>query len=161
MQRGGGRGGRPEEGRTRPGMDYRRSEISKRDLECQQGAEGTGLRAWKSFNSSPAKMTAKVHRRTRRVLSSSSVAYDRPLAENFYLPADDLCMSRAKLFCQHLAELASLKRSFSQLWSSERRSRRLVGAICWNRTHKTIIKRIARNGIRTILRRDGILARDS
>lgn len=39
------RSGEPGKGQARPGMDYRRSEISKRDLECQQGAEGTGLSA--------------------------------------------------------------------------------------------------------------------
>ena len=57
----------------RPGMDYRRSEISKRDLECQQGVEGTGLCApgkASTLSPSPSENDGEVHRRTRRVLSS-------------------------------------------------------------------------------------------
>jgi len=86
----------------RPGMDYRRSEISKRDLECQQGAEGTGLCALGKASTLSLSLFFSLLRRakmTARYIEGRDGSFQARLSlptrgellpvhdeENFYLP---------------------------------------------------------------------------
>lgn len=90
-----------------PGMDYRRSEISKRDLECQQGAEAR-LEKLQLFFFPGENDDGEGTSKDGKDGSFQALALSRSLDARRQTPGtlgkllsagDDLCMRRAKLFC--------------------------------------------------------------
>jgi len=79
-----------EEADAGAGMDYRRSEIPKRDLECRRrrAARASGRASVRRSSIEEGENDGEEGRRTRRILWSQSVAgwpWRNTRAENFYL----------------------------------------------------------------------------